>query len=158
VAPALLVVVVPLALAVGGIYLVVALLLHIAVVALWMPRGRRVLFVYSNSPIWKDHLEAEVLPRLPTSAVILNWSQRRAWSRVSLPVWLFNTFAGRREFNPIAMVFRPFAPPRTFRFWRAFRDYKDGRPQQLQRVEADFFRYIEQPPSRLGGDCLRHDD
>lgn len=146
--PVLLVTIVLMVVVVGGIYLVLVVLLHIAVLVLWLPRGRRVLFVYSNSPVWQAYIEAEILPRLPRQAAVLNWSQRRNWPRLSLPVWLFNMFAGSREFNPIAMVFRPFAPPKRFRFWRAFGDYKHGKPERLRQVEGDFFRYVEARPSR----------
>jgi hypothetical protein len=140
--PILLVAVVPMVIVVGGIYLLVAVLLHLAVVLFWLPRGRRVLFVYSNSPTWQAYVEAEILPRLPPRAVVLNWSDRKNWPRFSLSTWLFDTFAGSREFNPIAIVFRPLAPPRRFRFWRAFRDYRHGRPQSLRQIEADLFRFI----------------
>jgi hypothetical protein len=146
--PILLVTVVPMVIVVGGIYLFVAVLLHIAVVLLWLPRGRSVLFVYSDSPIWQAYIEAEILPRLPPQTTVLNWSNRKNWPRFSLPTWLFNMFAGSREFNPIAIVFRPLAPPKRFRFWRAFRDYKHGKPERLRQVEADFFRCVEQPPNR----------
>jgi hypothetical protein len=141
--PILLVTVVPMVIVVGGIYLFVALMLHIAVVLLWLPRGRRVLFVYSNSPIWQAYVEAEILPRLPPHATVLNWSNRKNWPRFSFATWVFNTFAGSREFNPLAIVFRPLAPPKRFRFWRAFREYKHGRPERLRQVEADFFRYVD---------------
>ena len=146
--PIVLVTVVPVVIVVGGFYLFVAVLLHLAVLLFWLPRGRRVLFVYSNSPIWQTYIEAEILPRLPRQTSVLNWSNRKNWPRFGLSAWLFNTFAGSREFNPIAIVFRPLAPPRKFRFWRAFRDYKHGKPQRLRRVEAEFFQFIEQPPNR----------
>jgi len=145
--PILLVTVVPMVVVVGGIYWIVAVLLHIAVLVLWLPRRRNVLFVYSNSPIWQAYIEAEILPRLPAHATVLNWSERRNWPRFSLAVWLFTMFAGSKEFNPIAIVFRPLAPPKRFRFWRAFRDYKHGKLERLREVEAGFFRYLEQPPN-----------
>ena len=146
--PVLLLTVVPMVVVVGGVYLILAVLLHIAIMVLWLPRGRKVLFVYSNSPVWQAYVEAEMLPRLPRNAAVLNWSQRNTWPKFSLPVWLFAMFAGSREFNPIAIVFRPLAPPKRFRFWRAFRDYKHGKPERLRQVEAEFFRYVEQPPNR----------
>jgi hypothetical protein len=33
--------------------------------------------------------------------------------------------------------------PRRFRFWRAFRDFKHGKPAKLQQVEREFFDCIE---------------
>ena len=37
-------------------------------------KGRVILFVYSDSSNWKDHIEAKILPRLKACSVILNWS------------------------------------------------------------------------------------
>jgi hypothetical protein len=119
-----------------------ALALHLLTLIVWLPAGRRVLFVYSNSPIWKDHIEAEVLPRLPSTAAVLNWSQRSEWSRWSLSVWLFRFYAGNREYNPLAIVIRPWRGPMLFRFWRAFRDSKHGTIEPLRALEASFFQSI----------------
>ena len=150
--PILVIVLVPFVLVVATCYLLVALALHIAVVVFWLPRGRRVLFVYSNSPVWKPYLDAEVLPRLPPNSVILNWSDRKHWPKISLAVWVFRTFGGAREFNPIAMVFRAWGPPKKFRFWRAFKDFKHGKPQRVEQVQAALFacldRSADQPIGR----------
>jgi len=116
--------------------------LQLATALTWLPRGRRVVFVYSNSPVWRDYIEQTLLPRLPPTAVVLNWSERRSWPFWSLAVWLFNVYGGRREFNPIALVVRPLRVPRRFRFWRAFRDFKHGKPAALHAVEKEFFDYI----------------
>jgi hypothetical protein len=98
--------------------------------------------VYSDSPIWKPHIEAEVLPRLPSTAAILNWSERSQWSRWNLSVWLFRFYAGNREYNPLAIVIRPWRGPKLFRFWRAFRDSKHGTVESLRMLEASFFQSI----------------
>ena len=55
-------------------YVISALLLHMALWLVWGTLGRRVLFVYSNSPVWQEYIEQNVLPRLPETAVVLNWS------------------------------------------------------------------------------------
>ena len=73
----------------------------------WCAHGRYVLFVYSDSPIWHDYIKEHILPRLGERAVILNWSQRSQWKR-TLAVMTFRYFGGSREFNPMAVVFRPF--------------------------------------------------
>ena len=119
-----------------------ALALHLLTLIVWLPAGRRVLFVYSDSPIWKPHIEAEVLPRLPSTAAILNWSERSQWSRWNLSVWLFRFYAGNREYNPLAIVIRPWRGPKLFRFWRAFRDSKHGKVEPLRVLEASFFQSI----------------
>src|SRR5262245_55340752 len=76
-----------LVLIVGASWVVGALALHLLTLICWVPVGRRVLFVYSDSPQWKVHVETEVLPRLPSSAAVLNWSERSRWPRWNLAVW-----------------------------------------------------------------------
>jgi hypothetical protein len=114
------------------------LCLHLLIWCCWCSRGLDILFVYSDSPVWRSHIEAEILPHLGERAVILNWSSRKQW-RFSLARLAFSHFAGDREFNPIALVFRPFRRVRTFRFWRPFRDFKHGKPEPLRRLESEFF-------------------
>lgn len=120
-------------------YGVCGLLLHVLLWLLWSPVGKRVLLVYSNSPTWQSYIEERIIPRLPPETVVLNWSERRRWRRWSLAYLVFRFFGGRYEFNPLAVVIRPFRWGRTFRFWRAFRDFKHGRRETLAKVEAQFF-------------------
>lgn len=101
---------------------------------------RRVLFVYSDSPNWKGHVESRILPRLPVNTVVLNWSKRSQWPRRSLSVALFRCFAGEREFNPIGLVFHRWSAVEEYRFWQPFRDSKHGRGGALELVEAQFLR------------------
>jgi len=136
-APVLLVVVV-LALV---FFLVSNVSLHIAIWSWWCIRGRDILFVYSDSPIWHDYIEEHVLPHLGERAVVLNWSQRKGW-RFSLARMAVHHFGGWREFNPLGVVFRPFRRTRTFRFWQPFRDFKHGHPEALHRMESEFFGLI----------------
>ena len=119
-----------------------SLCLRIAVWSWWCLRGRDILFVYSDSPVWHDYIEQRILPRLGKRAIALNWSQRKRW-RFSLKRIAFYHFGGDREFNPLAVVFRPFRRTRTFRFWQPFRDFKHGRPEELQKMEDEFFALIE---------------
>jgi hypothetical protein len=98
--------------------------------------------VYSNSPVWQQYIEHNVLPRLPDTAVILNWSERRNWNRLTLGYIAFRFFGGSREFNPLAVVIRPFRWAKCFRFWRPFRDLKHGKPESLARMEREFFEQL----------------
>jgi hypothetical protein len=107
----------------------------------WCLRGRDILFVYSDSPIWHDYVEQQILPYLGERAVILNWSQRKRW-RFSLARIAFHHFGGDRQFNPLAVVFRPFGRTHTFRFLQPFRDMKHGHPDALQKMESEFFGLI----------------
>jgi hypothetical protein len=129
----------PLGVAYLTLWLVATLLLHAAVLALWFPRGRRVLFVYSDSPRWKTYLDEHVVPYLPKTAVVLNWSERARWSRRSLGVWVFCVWRGERDFNPLAIVVRAWPTPRVFRFGSAFDELERGRREPLRAVEAAFW-------------------
>src|SRR5512138_945799 len=87
----------------------------------WIGRApRRALFVYSDSPNWKEYVEANILPKLPVNSVILNWSHRASWPKIDLSVLLFRSFAGDREFNPIGLVFERFDVVERYRFWQPF--------------------------------------
>ena len=114
------------------------LAIHLAIWVWWCARGRNVLFVYSDSPLWRDAIERDFLPRLGGRAILLNWSERRRW-RFSLAAIAFTYFGGSREFNPLGLVFRPLRRTRKFRFWKAFRDLKQGRPEALDALPRDFF-------------------
>lgn len=132
----------PLVLTIVAGYGVYAVSLHMLIWIRWSRAGTRVLFVYSNSPVWQSYIENNIVPRLPPKSVVLNWSERRTWPRCSLAVAVFRFFGGRREFNPLAVVVEPFCWGRTFRFWQAFRDAKHGNHTALNRVETEFFTYL----------------
>ena len=126
--------------AIAAVLLFVAysVFLHMTIWTWWCLRGRDVLFVYSESPIWREYIEQRVLPFLGPRATVLNWSSRKRW-RLSLSRLAFYHFGGHRQFNPIAVVFKPFRRTRTFRFWEPFREYKHGRPAALYTLEREFF-------------------
>lgn len=112
--------------------------------------GRFVLFIYSDSPNWKDYIEAHIIPRVKSHAVILNWSKRREWGLTnSLEARVFSHWAGEEEFNPMALVFSPSGEVRDVRFWRAFRDFKHGKEQSLKEAENLLFTEVERIASKL---------
>jgi hypothetical protein len=123
------------------LHLITTILLHITIWSLWCVRGRSILFVYSDSPIWHDYITYKILPYIERQSVILNWSQRKHW-RLSLKKIAFYHFGTYRKFNPLAVVFRPFRRTRIFRFWQPFRDFKHGHPDALQKMEREFFELI----------------
>jgi len=125
-------------LALATLYISAGVVLYLAVWCWWLPRGRDTLIVYSDSPVWQSRMQEHVLAPVGTRAVVLNWSERRQW-KISLASAVFRYFGGTREFNPLAVVFRPFRRARVFRFWRPFRDWKHGRPQALEQLEAELF-------------------
>jgi hypothetical protein len=123
------------------LYSVWVFCLHVVIWTWWCARGRDVLFVYSESPLWREYIERQLLPILAQRAVILNWSERSAWS-FSLGRAAFRHFGGSREFNPMAVVFRPLRRTRTFRFWKPFRELNRGRPQALEVMEAELLQSV----------------
>lgn len=123
-------------------YLLYRIVLQVAIWIGWCSRGIQVLLVYSESPVWQDYIESNIIPRLPRSTVRLNWSERRKWRHLSLPVMAFGFFGGSREFNPLVVVFRPFRRTKTFRFWKAFKDYKHGRTTALEEKASELFEYL----------------
>jgi hypothetical protein len=132
----------PVILAAALLYFSWGLFLSIAIWTLWGLRGNRILFVYSNSPIWSEYIGQEILPHIQGRAVILNWSERKTW-KPSLAVWAFHYFGGRRNFNPMAIVFSPFRLHGTFRFYDAFQDYKRGRFEKLDKLKFEFLDAVK---------------
>lgn len=109
-------------------------------------RGRSILFVYSDSPTWRAHIEEQVLPRLGNRALVLNWSQRARW-RTECP-WgarAVHHWGGQREFNPMALVFSGVWRVETIRFYRAFQDFKHGNDSALRQAESQLFAAV--PPA-----------
>jgi hypothetical protein len=125
-----------------ALYLLSGVFLHIAVWCCWCVRGRYVLFVYSDSPIWHGYVEERILPRLGARAVVLNWSDRKQWRR-TLAVLAFRYFGGSRDFNPLAVVFRPLRLARRFRFHEPFREFKHGRPDAVVKMERELYDLVD---------------
>jgi hypothetical protein len=48
--------VLPLALVAIVLHLLYRITLYLLIWALWLPRGKDILFVYSNSPIWNEYM------------------------------------------------------------------------------------------------------
>jgi len=129
---------------------ILALVLHVlnkAVVYLpvwvcWLPRGKDVLYVSSDSPIWKEYMEVEVFPLVAERAVVLSWSARSKWPKWSFVVRVFHTFAGRRDFNPMVVLFRPFRRTRIFRFLPAFQERKHVNNARIEQLRRDLMQAL----------------
>ena len=134
-------------LAVGLLYAAVryayGLVLLVLVESRWTRKGLKCLIVYSDSPLWASYIQREWLPRLGPVSVQLNWSQRATW-RSSLEARIFWRFCHREtNFNPAIVVFDALAAPRVYRFYYAFRQFSQGRPQYLQELEHAVFNDLE---------------
>jgi len=112
-------------------------LLYVLVWVLWLPKGKDVLLVYSDSPIWGEYVITQILPLVHERAVVLNWSERKKWSRWSLGVAVFHHFGGAGDFNPLVVFFRPLRLVRIYRFWSAFKDWKRGHKEHVERLTRE---------------------
>src|SRR5436309_14433579 len=109
------------------LFLLETVALYVLVWLWWIgPRQRRTLFVYSDSPIWKEYLERTIIPRLPSHSAALKWTRRRQWGRLKLSSLLFRRFARNYEFNPIAVLFERFRLPKPYHFCQPFGGLKRG--------------------------------
>ena len=129
--------VLPLALLAFTLHLLYRGALYLLVWALWLPRGKDVLFIYSDSPIWREYMATQVLPLVQERAVVLNWSERKKWPTWSVEVAIFRHFGGAREFNPLVVLFRPLRTAKLFRFWSAFNDWKRGYTEPVERLRQE---------------------
>jgi hypothetical protein len=100
--------------------------LYLLVWIAWVPNGKDILVVYSDSPIWKKFFETHILQVVERRAFVLNWSERKRWPKFSLAVAAFYTFGGGKNFNPLVVIFRPFHRAKCFRFYPAFQEWKHG--------------------------------
>ena len=103
--------------------------------------------------------------------MILNWSERATWAqRYPLEQRIFRRYGGEREFNPLAIIFKPRRPLATLRAWlgaigrldglrmfapnsrdtavvrffQAFRDHKHGKEGLLRTKEAEMFEALRE--------------
>jgi hypothetical protein len=137
----LLLLLLPLVLVVLVFWSLYSLALYLLVWTCWLTRGREILFVYSDSPHWKEYIETEILPRIQDRAIILNWSERRKWiQKMTLGPMLFRHFGGYKEFNPVGIYFRPFHLHQSYRFWEPILIWrKKGDKKELEILLDRFY-------------------
>jgi hypothetical protein len=122
----------------------------------WLPNDKYILFVYSDNELWKEYAEGNIIPKIKSHAVILNWSERKNWINTNtLEAQLFKNFQWRHEwiwqqnlrmggqnYNHMAIVFKPWYRPKIINFWKAFKDYEFGKGEQPQLTEEELYRYL----------------
>lgn len=133
----LLPVILPLAILGLALFFINRAAIYLLVWVWWLPREKDVLYVSSASPIWKDYMDAEIFPLVAERAVALNWSSRRNWPKWSFSAHVFRSFAGRRNFNPLVILFRPSRGANIFRFWPSFKERKHGDAASLEQLRRD---------------------
>jgi hypothetical protein len=111
----------------------------------WGSQGKNILFVYSESPNWKDYIEREIIPKLSPYGVYLNYSRCAEWKHKNpLEAKIWKQWSGAREFNPMAIVIPDRGKVKTVRFYQAFRDYKHGKDNLLRQKEAELLSLVSQ--------------
>jgi hypothetical protein len=126
-----------------AVYLAIRLALHFLILLTWLPKGKDVLLVYSQSPIWHDYMTMQILPLVKDRAIVLDWSERKKWRKYSLPVLAFRLLGGHRNFNPLVIHFRPFRRAKLFRFWPAFKDWKHGKAETVDQLRCDLLSVLK---------------
>lgn len=102
----------------------------------------RCLVVHSKSATWEPHIRGRWLRPFSGMTVALNLSERSTWRR-TLAVRVFNRFCERDgNFSPAVVVFRGSRRPLVFRSY-AFKEAKAGRPQYLEKLEADMLAALK---------------
>lgn len=138
---ALIIVVLPLILPLALLGLILFVLNRIVVYLLvwvwWLPNGKDVLFVSSESTIWKEYMETQILPLVRDRATVLNWSERSKWPKWSFAVRVFRTFGRNRDHTPLVVIFRPFRRARVIRFLPAFKDFKQGHTENVEQLRRE---------------------
>lgn len=126
-------------------YLAYLFLVRLLVEIFWGLRGRRVLLVYSRSPVWREYVETKWLPELGDHAVVLDWSDRATWTLTRpLAAWVFGAWQPSRDFNPMVILIPRFARIRRIGFYYAFRDSKHGDDTALERAECELFSFVRE--------------
>jgi len=124
------------------VYGLYSTLLHLAIWVAWCRNGSRVFVCYSRSPHWRPRFDAVLIPQLPPSSIIVDWSDRKAWPRLSLRTLVFAHFLGSVAHTPSAIVFRPFRLARVFRFHEAYKSFKRGDPLPVREQESALLRAV----------------
>jgi hypothetical protein len=135
-------IIVPLVIVALVVYFLNRIVIYLLVWILWLPNGKDVLYVSSDSPIWKEYMETEILPLVAQRAIVLNWSGRSRWRKWSFAVRVFRTFGGRHDFNPMIVLFHPFRSARIFRFLPEFEDWKHGDSAGVEKLRHDLIQAL----------------
>ena len=115
-------------------------------------KGQYAILVYSESPSWQTYFEQHVIAPAGARAVVLNWSERRAWKEArSLPARVFLHFRPATDFNPYAIVFLPAGRPREVEFYRAFRDHKHGKERRLAQSLKELSAHLREADEAWAG-------
>ena len=103
--------------------------------------GKDLLVVYTDSPLWKSHIESNWVARWSHRTVTLNRSH--PWSRKGPEGALWLAVAGIVEHTPLAIVVPRRGKLRVIRFFTAFKDFKHGKDSRLRVAERELQNAME---------------
>ena len=106
--------------------------------------GKTLIFVTSEDPSWQPYIAANIIPRIEDQAIILDYKNRPSWHHTRyLEFRAFKKWAeADRDYNPVAIVFRAFGRVECVRFFKAFKEYNDGRGMKLNEAEERLFTLL----------------
>lgn len=114
---------------------------------LWFPKSKYLLVVHSDSPVWTPYIDELLLPTINGHAVALNWSKRKSWSQLSLAVHVFQAFVGSSNHVPSVVLFDRWWKPQVYRYWKPFKAYKHGKPQEVddltKKLKSDLDHFVQ---------------
>ena len=111
-------------------------------------KGKKAIFVYSQTAFWKDYVEKEILPRLDSRTLPLDWSRRTEWGlKRPLEAKIYEEWAGGGEFVPTAILMTLIGEIKVIRLWHFDPDskHKKGRPSK-EGLQA-LWVALEGPPA-----------
>ena len=118
--------------------------LRVAIHLVWVAKGKRILLVYTRSPVWFEYIESTWLPRIGDHTVTLNLSDQNAWRRSkSLAARAYRHWKPRTNNNPMVIMFPRFLRTQRLGFYDAFQDLKHGNEATLRTAEARLFEFAD---------------
>ena len=119
--------------------------------AQWGRHGMRVVVAYSDDTRWRARIEREWLPRIGRQAVVLDWKSRQTFGAdAPVEAHVFQHWAGRRDFDPVAIVIPRSGRVRVLGFRDAFIAAFAGDERALLMAEARFFTAVDALRERGG--------
>lgn len=110
----------------------------------WIPKGKYIFIVTSESPAWKEFMQTRVIDVYGENAVVINWSERKRWRGRSIESQVFHTILGYQEHTPSVVVFSPWYWPKVFRFFVPFKSYKRGKVEEVEALMVEMEKAISQ--------------
>jgi len=110
------------------------------------PKGKYILFTYSESENWSQYIEDNILPKIDEYSIIINRSKNQHWkSKFKLERHAIESWANI-NINPIAIIFEPNKKVKVIEFYKAFRDLKHGKLETINSKSQELFECVPSNP------------